>query len=202
VTNAFTVFIVDDDAPIRDALGQLLGLHGYRTALFATAENFLAALRDDWRGCVITDLRMPGMDGIALQRELLRLGCGLPVIVITGHGDIASARSAFLAEAVDFLEKPFDDAAVIRAIEAAFRRESRRVSLADSSRRKERFWSELTERERQIARLVLQGQHNREIASALGISARTVEVHKAHIMDKAGARGLADLIRIAGVDPA
>jgi RNA polymerase sigma factor (sigma-70 family) len=202
VRDAFTVFIVDDDAPIRDALGQLLGLQGYRTAPFATAEAFLASLRPDWRGCVITDLRMPGMDGIALQQELRRLGCSLPVIVITGHGDIASARAAFLADAVDFLEKPFNDEAAIRAIESAFERESRRVSSADSSRRKDQFWSELTVREREIARLVLQGMHNREIASGLGISARTVEVHKARIMDKAGARGLADLIRIAGSDPA
>ena len=200
--DSFTVYIVDDDAPIRDALGQLMGLKGYRTAPFATAETFLASLRPEWRGCVITDLRMPGMDGLALQQELRRRGCELPLIVITGHGDIASARAAFLAEAVDFLEKPFDEELAIKAIETAFERETRRVATTDTSLRKDRFWNELTAREREIARLVLQGMHNREIASGLGISARTVEVHKARIMDKAGARGLADLIRIAGSDPA
>jgi RNA polymerase sigma factor (sigma-70 family) len=202
VRDSFTVYIVDDDAPLRDALGQLLGLHGYRTAPFATAEAFLASFRPGWSGCLMTDLRLPGIDGLGLQKELRRRDSELPVIVMTAHGDIASARAAFLSEAVDFLEKPFDDEVAISAIEAAFDREQKRKSAEDTTARKERFWNDLTPREQEIARLVLQGMHNREIASGLGISARTVEVHKARIMDKAGARGLADLIRIAGGDSA
>ena len=101
-----TVFIIDDDAAVRDALGLLLGLRGYRTTVFANAASFLGALRPDWRGCLIIDIRMPGMDGLALQRELQERDCAIPVIIITGHGDVASAREAFRAAAVDFLEKP------------------------------------------------------------------------------------------------
>ena len=190
------VYIVDDDVSVRDSIGLLLGLKGYRCAQYAAAEDLLHACRPEWAGCVLADLRLPGMDGLALQQELANRGSRLPVVFITGHGDVAAARAAFKAQAVDFLEKPFDDESVIKAIEAAFGRESRRIAagLAESGRRA--VLARLTGREHEIAELLATGLHNREIAAKLGISPRTIEVHKARIMEKLGARSIADLIRI------
>ena len=108
MSNNLTVFIVDDDPSVRDALSLLLGIHDYRVAVFGDAESFLKAYKKEWRGCVLLDIRMPGMDGLALQKHLAGLGSELPVIVMTGHGDVASAREAFRALAIDFLEKPID----------------------------------------------------------------------------------------------
>lgn len=196
-----TVYLVDDDAPIRDSLGLLLGMRGYRTSMFDSAEAFLDAMRPEWRGCLVTDLRLPGMSGLDLQRALKDRGVGLPVVVITGHGDVPAARSAFRSDAVDFLEKPFDDEVAIQAIEAAFDRELARLEKREVGKDREQFWRTLTDRERQVAEQVLRGVHNRDIAAVLSISPRTVEVHKARIMEKAGARSLADLIRLAGADP-
>lgn len=194
----FTVYIVDDDAPVRDSLALLLSLKGYRCAQFATAEDFLSAIAKDACGCLITDLRLPGMDGLALQQELIRRDLKLPLIVITAHGDVAAARTAFKFQAVDFLEKPFSEAGPIEAVEAAFRLESARLQTNTLARRQQQVWSELTPRERDVIVLVVEGQQNRDIAEKLGISPRTVEVHKARAMDKVGARNLADLIRMAG----
>jgi RNA polymerase sigma factor (sigma-70 family) len=194
---SLVVHIVDDDPSIRDSLGLLLGLRGYRSAQFASAEDFLAALEADWCGCVLADLRLPGIDGLGLQQELKRRGSHLPVAIITGHGDVAAARAAFKAEAVDFIEKPFDDESVIRAIESAFAREFARLEQRGAERARSDALARLTTREREIALLLAEGFHNRAIASRLGISPRTVEVHKARIMEKLEARSLADLIRIA-----
>lgn len=191
-----TVYIVDDDASVRDSLGLLLGLRGYRCAPFATAEHFLEALRPDWSGCVLVDLRMPGMDGLEVQRELERRGSVLPVIVITAHGDVAAARTAFRQRAVDFLEKPFDDAVAMAAIESAFAREQARLESQAEEESRRGALAALTSREREVAELLASGLHNKAVAQCLGISPRTVEVHKARIMDKLGARSLADLIRI------
>jgi RNA polymerase sigma factor (sigma-70 family) len=194
----FAVYVVDDDASVRDSLALLLGLRGYRAALFASAEDFLAAIEPTWKGCLLTDLRLPGMSGLELQQELKRRGNALPTVIITGHGDIAAARAAFKSNAVDFIEKPFDEESPLAAIEAAFELEEARTSADTARARQQEVWSQLTERERTVASLVVIGMHNREIAEKLGISARTVEVHKARIMDKTGARNLADLIRLAG----
>ena len=114
-----TVFIVDDDASVRDSLSLLLSLQGYRTATFASAEDFLAAFKPDWRGCLIVDIRMPGMSGLELQKCLQDNGAHLPVVVITAHGDVAAARQAFRARAVDFIEKPFDAGQLLVAVETA-----------------------------------------------------------------------------------
>jgi len=190
-----SVFIVDDDASVRDSLGLLLGLRGYRTAIFADAENFLQALSPDWRGCVLLDIRMPGMDGLALQRRLLEAACSLPVIVITGHGDVESARAAFKAQAVDFLEKPLDQAKLMVAIDEAF------AKYQSSSQRREQrshfagLLATLTPREREVMELIVRGGHNRDIADELGISPRTVEVHKARVMQKLNVDGVAQLVR-------
>jgi FixJ family two-component response regulator len=178
--DALSVVLVDDDAAVRDSLALLLGLRGYRTVTFASAEDLLAAVTPDWFGCVVADLRMPGKSGLELAAELQARGIAMPVVIITAHGDVASARTAFRLNAVDFLEKPFDDDALVDAIESG----------------RDRFLAALSPREREIAELVAQGMRNPAIAGKLGISPRTVEVHKARIMDKLGARGLDELIRI------
>ena len=189
------VFIVDDDASVRDSLGLLLGLRGYGTAIFADAESFLQALSPDWRGCILLDIRMPGMDGLALQQRLLELGCNLPVIVITGHGDVESARDAFKAQAADFLEKPLDQAKLMAAIDEALSR----YRLSNQRREQRSHFAELlatlTPREREVMDLIVAGGHNRDIADELGISPRTVEVHKARVMQKLNVDGVAQLVR-------
>jgi len=196
MTNA-TVFIVDDDSSVRDSLGLLLGLRGYRTAIFADAESFLQSYRPDWHGCVLLDIRMPGMDGLALQQRLQALGCALPVVVMTGHGDVESARVAFKAQAVDFLEKPLDQARLMAAIDEALSQSS---SSRQTSERREAFaklLSALTPREHEVMDLIVAGGHNRDIAEQLGISPRTVEVHKARVMQKLQVDGVAQLVRLS-----
>lgn len=191
-----TVFIVDDDSSVRDSLGLLLGLRGYRTSLFADAAGFLGAMRADWQGCLIVDIRMPGMDGLELQRELQSRGCALPVVIISGHGDVSSAREAFRANAIDFLEKPLNEAKLIQAIDEAFRRQSVSLSTQQQQQEFSRRADELTPREREVMELVIDGRHNREIAATLGISPRTVEVHKARMMAKLDADNVPQLVRI------
>lgn len=192
-----TVFIIDDDASVRDALGLMLGLRGFRCTLFADAASFLAAWRADWHGCLIIDIRMKGMDGLGLQRELLARGCAIPVVIITGHGDTGTAREAFRAAAIDFLEKPLDETRLIQAINEAFSRQSAALQTRRQQDGYVRRLAELTPREREVMELVITGRHNREIAGALGISARTVEVHKARMMAKLGANSIPQLVRIS-----
>ena len=197
MSDNLTVFIVDDDPSVRDALGLLLAVHDHRLALFADAASFLQALKPHWRGCLLLDIRMPGMDGLTLQRQLLEQGCELPVVVMTGHGDVDSARAAFRAMAVDFLEKPLDGARLLAAIDEAFARQ-RQAADAASRRSAARLRLEaLTPREREVMDHVVAGRHNREIAAALAISPRTVEVHKARMMDKLGVGSVAELVRLS-----
>jgi FixJ family two-component response regulator len=192
-----TVFIIDDDASMRDSLALMLGLLGYRTAAFDSAEAFLAAYQERWSGCVVADLKLPGKSGLDLQLELGRRGSRLPFVIVTAHGDVSSARAAFQAEAVDFLEKPFDEAQLRTAIEKGLQRERGRLQRAAEDREEASKLARLTPRERNVLELVGKGLHAKEIASALAISPRTVEVHKAHIMDKLGARNVAELVRFA-----
>jgi len=192
-----TVYIVDDDLAMRDSLALMLGLLGYRTASFESAEAFLAAYRDAWAGCVVADLKLPGKSGLELQAELHARGSSLPFVIITGHGDVPSARSAFLLDAVDFLEKPFDESALRAAIEKGLDRESRRLGDAHAAEDQTSKLASLTSREREVLELVGKGLHAKEIATSLDISARTVEVHKAHLMAKLGARNVAELVRFA-----
>jgi RNA polymerase sigma factor (sigma-70 family) len=190
-----TVFIIDDDAGVRDSLALMLGLSDFRTAMFADAEAFLDAYRDDWRGCVVADLRLPGQSGIDLQEALRARGSKLPVVIITAHGDVPSARAAFQAQAVDFLEKPFDHAQLRAAIELAFSREEHRRQRTDARRADLQLLTKLTAREREVMEQAAKGLHAKEIASALGISPRTVEVHKTRLMAKLGVRNVAELVR-------
>lgn len=189
-----TVFLIDDDASVRDSLTLLLSLKGLRTQAFANGESFIATYQADTAGCVLTDLRMPGMSGLELQANLRAREVQVPVVVLTAHGDVATARAALKNGAFDFLEKPVDDTMLLEVLNNALRadRERRASTPASADQRVER----LTAREREILRLVASGHANREIAAQLQISARTVEVHKAHIMDKLRCRSLADLMRL------
>ena len=191
-----TVFLIDDDPSVRDSLSLLLSLKGVRTQLFANAESFIEAYRPGWVGCVLTDLRMPGMTGLELQAALRARATELPVVVLTAHGDVATARAALKNGAFDFLEKPIDDALLIEVLGNALRVDrERRTAVTTRAFVSARF-ERLTEREREILALITAGHQNREVAAQLGISPRTVEVHKARIMEKLGCRSLAELIRV------
>ena len=192
-----TVFIVDDDEPMRDSLALMLGLLGYRAASFASAEAFLAAYQQKWTGCVVADLMLPGKSGLELQEELRKRGSQLPFVIITAHGGVSSARAAFQADAVDFIEKPFDEADLQAAIEKGLQKELRRVRRAAAASEEALNLTKLTRREREVLDLAGKGLHAKEIAQKLGISPRTVEVHKASLMDKLGARNVAELVRFA-----
>lgn len=192
----FSVFVVDDDPAIRDSISLLLSLRGYTIAQFASAEDFLNALDPAWTGCVVADIRMPGMSGLQLQTELAVRGVQLPVIIITGHGDVSSARTAFRNNAVDFLEKPYDESHLIGAIEAAFEHERERLGKLAVTAKREAILSSLSPREREVVGWLTKGLHAREIGERLGISHRTVEVHKAHIMEKMGVRSVIDIMRL------
>jgi FixJ family two-component response regulator len=191
------VYVVDDDADVRDALGLLLGLRGYKVRLFECAEAFLEALKPHTAGCLITDIRMPGMSGLQLQRVLNERGATLPVVVLTAHGDIDSARTALRAQAMDFLLKPFKEADLLAAIELSFARERAQLTALDRRSADESAVAALTAREREVAALLATGAQNLEIAQRLGISPRTVEIHKARCMEKLKVRTIADLVRLA-----
>lgn len=191
-----TVFIVDDDASVRDSISLMLSLRGHATATFSCAEDFLNALKPDWQGCLVLDIRMPGMSGLELQHSLRMHGVKLPVIVITAHGDVAAARQAFLAAATDFIEKPFDPKQLINAIEAVLTgvrelalNNGPKISIPPN-------FEQLSPREREVMNLMTKGIHNRLIAKELGISVRTVEVHKARVMEKLGVQNIVDLVRL------
>jgi len=191
-----TVYVVDDDPAIRDSLSLSLSLRGYHIAQFASAEDFLNAFDTAWTGCVVADIRMPGMSGLQLQTELKERGCKLPIVIITGHGDVTSARTAFRGQAIDFLEKPFDDEHLISAIETAFEHELGRLNKHAGKARRETVMQSLSPREREVMSHLIKGLHAKEIGEQLGISHRTVEVHKAHIMEKMGVRSVIDIVRL------
>ena len=191
-----TVFLIDDDPGVRDSLALLLSLKGLSTQLFASAESFLETYQPDQAGCVLTDLRMPGMTGLELQAALRERGLDVPVVVLTAHGDVATARAALKNGAFDFLEKPIDDAMLLDVLHNALRVDRERRAAATARSSSDRRMERLTEREREILSLLAAGHQNRDIATQLGISPRTVEVHKARIMEKLACRSLADLIRM------
>ena len=191
-----TVHIVDDDAAVRRSLERLLDSAGLKTVSYEGAATFLDAAAGLSGGCVLLDLRMPGMDGLELQARLLQLGIALPVIVMTGQGDVHSAVRAMKAGAVDFIEKPYNDEALLSAIEAALARAGRRDQDGEAAEAKERI-AALSPRERQVLDALMAGRPNKVIAYDLGISVRTVEVHRARMMGRLGVRQLAEAIHIA-----
>jgi len=191
-----TVHIIDDDAAVRDSLRLLLDLHGYAPATYASAEDFLAVVSPDTTGCVLADMRMPGMSGLELQTALQSRHIGLPVVVITAHGDVAAARTSFKNGALDFLEKPVDTQQLLAAVNAALDRDVQRRAESDVTLQKEALMRRLTEREREVLSHVLAGRQNREIGQVLGISARTAEAHKARLMAKLNVPNLPELVRL------
>ena len=193
---SLVVYVIDDDAAIRDSLALMLGLAGYATRLFADAESFLAAFEPAWSGCVVADLRLPGLSGVELQARIRERGSSIPFVIITAHGDVRAARDAFRSQAVDFIEKPFEDAQLRAAIDSAFDLESARLEATELRRRDTAKLARLTPREREVLEHAVNGAHAKEIAAALGISPRTVEVHKTRIMEKLEVRNIAELVRL------
>ena len=196
MADAPLVHIVDDDEAVRDSLSVLLESADLSVRTYESATAFLDALPGLGAGCVLTDVQMPGLDGLALQRRLTALGIRLPVIVMTGHGDVPIAVEALKAGAADFLEKPFDDAQLLSAVQSALAA-SRRTQDADAATAQiARRLASLTPREREVLDKLVAGQPNKTIAYDLGSSPRTVEVHRARVMEKMGVRSLAELVRM------
>jgi two-component system response regulator FixJ len=192
-----TVCIVDDDADVRDSLEMLLRRSDYTVRSFGSAREFLEAGQPPAKTCVLADVRMPEMDGLQLQREIGRRWPGLPVIIMTGHGDIPMAVKAMRSGAIDFLEKPFEKPALIEAIKRAlaFGRSSSAAPAAKIDPK-----DVLTERELEVFRLLVEGDQNKIVAHKLNISVRTAEAHRSNLMSKLGARNLADLVRMSFSD--
>jgi FixJ family two-component response regulator len=191
------VFVVDDDLAMREALQDLLASVGMDVRVFASTHEFMQAQRPDAPGCLVLDVRLPGASGLTFQEELLRAGVDLPVIFITGHGDIPMTVRAMKAGAVEFLSKPFRDQELLDAIDAAIERHRvQRGERALVAQLRQRF-DALTQREREVLALVSAGRVNKQIAAELGISEATVKVHRGQIMRKMQVRSLAQLVRIA-----
>lgn len=194
-----TVFLVDDDAAVRDALQVLLKSVGIRTQAYPTADKFLAEYDPKQPGCLVLDIRMPGMDGLELQKQLNAKRIALPIIMVSGHGDIQMAVDAVKAGAVDFLEKPLREHTLLERIRTAIERDaaSRRQQAERAS--VETRLSALSAREREVLDLVIAGKQNKTIAAELEISHKTVEFHRSNLMTKLQAKTVADLIRLAQV---
>ena len=191
------VFLIDDEAGVRQALASMLSTYDFAVEAFASADAFLAAHGNVDGGCVVADVRMPGMSGLDLQRELARRGSPLPVVLVTGHGDIPMAVAALKAGAQDFLEKPVDDEALVAAIQRALATSARRQEAASAVAALRGRHARLTAREAQVMALVVAGHSNVSIAGQLGLSQRTVEHYRAQVMIKMEAASLAALVQAA-----
>jgi len=190
------IHLVDDDDAIRDALGWLLQSRGLACTGYASAEEFLAAWTPDTAGCLLLDIRMRGMSGLQLFDRLLEQGCRLPVIFMTGHGDVPMAVSALKKGAFDFVEKPYDDNELVNRVQEALLLDAGNRASAASSDSLHGRLERLTVRERQIMELILAGKFNKVIADELQISMRTVEVHRAHLFEKMGVRTAVELSQL------
>jgi len=191
------VFVIDDDESIREALNSLIRSVGLNVATFASAQEFLQSKRPDVPACLILDVRMPGLSGLDLQRDLAEANIHIPIIFITGHGDIPMSVRAMKAGAVEFLTKPFRDQDLLDAIQQALERDRRaRSQQADSAELRNRYQS-LTPRESEVFGLVVKGLLNKQIALQLGTSEITIKLHRRQVMEKMDAASLADLVRMA-----
>jgi two-component system response regulator FixJ len=198
------IHVVEDDQPMRDSLVELLEDAGYTVRAYTKAEELLARGTMLEPGCVLSDVRMPGMDGLTLLRRLRATGSALPLVMITGHGDVLMAASAMKAGAVDFLEKPVEADVLLAAVDAVLRNRPGDVGMEDPQTAR-RLLQRLTSRECEVFEHLVAGESNKEIAVQLGISPRTVEFHRAHIMEKTGAKVFRDLVRLwlsANLQPA
>jgi FixJ family two-component response regulator len=191
------VFVVDDDASMRRALESLLRSVGHEVRLFSSAPEFMQAERIDAPGCLVLDVRLPGMSGLAFQQELTKAGVALPIIFITGHGDVPMSVRAMKAGAAEFLTKPFDDQVLLDAVHAALERDRARRRDDASLATLKADYDGLTERERQVMGYVAAGWMNKRIAAELALSVVTVKVHRGQVMRKMHAKSVAELVRMA-----
>jgi len=191
------VFVVDDDPSMRRSLETLLRSVGLDVHVFPSAQEFMLAERPDAPGCLVLDVRLPGMSGLAFQQELVKTGVALPVIFLTGHGDVPMTVRAMKAGAAEFLTKPFDDLVLLDAIHAAIERDRARRRDAASLAELQGCYRVLTEREREVMKLVVTGRVNKQIAAELGLSLVTVKVHRGQVMRKMRAKSVAALVRMA-----
>lgn len=191
------VFVVDDDQAMRTSLQWLIESTGLKVRTFDSAEAFLDGYYPGRAGCMLLDVRMPGMSGLELQSRLAKGGYCLPVIVITGHGDVAMAVKAMKAGAVDFIEKPFHDEDLLRSIRRALDQDERQRASQSARAEVAARLAELTPREHEVMAMVTDGKSNKEMATALGVSTKTVEAHRSRVMEKMRAESLAELVRMA-----
>src|SRR5262245_25208002 len=182
---------------MRDSLRWLIESTGLRVETYGDANTFLEAIRPDVPGCVVLDVRMPGMSGLDLQSELARRGIGLPTILITGHAEVPSAVRAVKAGAIDFIEKPFSDEVLLDRVRQGIEMDRQEREARERRAEVVRRLGLLTQREREVLELVVAGRPNKEIAATLGLSPKTVEVHRAHVMEKMQATSVAELVRLA-----
>lgn len=189
------IYVVDDDEAMRDSMKWLLEGEGYAVACFSSGEQFLAAHRDDMRGCLVLDVRMPEMSGLELHEHLADRGSCLPVIFVTGHGDVPMAVAALQRGACDFIEKPFHNEDLLERIRRALSLDCEQATRRRRTDAIAQRLEQLTQREREVMDLVVAGKLNKQIADELEISMKTVEAHRARVMDKMGARTLAELVR-------
>ena len=191
-----TVFVVDDDPSVLRALERLLRAAGHAVEAYASPGAFLERAPSERPGCAVIDLRMPGLDGTELQEELSRRGCPLPIVFLTGHGDVPSSVRAMKAGAIDFLTKPCDDTDLLAAVARAIERDARgRAALGEQQALRTRFEA-LTPREREVCLRVAQGLLNKQIADELGAAEKTIKVHRGRVMEKLGVESVAELVRL------
>ena len=191
------VHLVDDDASLRRSVGFMLKTSGHQVQTYDSGAELLKNIAQLEQGCILLDIRMPGMDGLEVQQALQERGVGLPVIIMTGHGDVALAVKAMKAGAVDFIEKPFEKIALFSSLDEGFRRLSQKEVTGERRKDAEVKLQALTPRERDVLDGLAQGLPNKTIAYDLGISPRTVEIHRANLMTKLGVRSLSEALRIA-----
>ena len=194
-----SVFIVDDDAAVRDSLSMLLRSVGIQSHAFESGDAFLSAYQADFAGCILLDIRMPGISGMEVQRQLVEKDCTLPIIFITGHGDIPMAVEAMHLGAHDFVQKPFHDQELLDRIQAALNANREQQDDIELRRSVKERYETLTPREGEVMSAVVKGHANKVIAMDLDLSQRTVEIHRARVMEKMQVRSLAELVKLSVV---
>ena len=190
------IFIVDDDEAVRDSLRMLLRSAGLTAEVFASGEEFLDAWIPDWHGCLILDVRMPGLSGMEVQKQLIERQASLAIVFVTGHGDIPMAVEALHLGAFDFVQKPFTEEEILDRVRRALEADQEREALRAARQAVEDRHASLTPREREVMASVIRGHANKVIGFDLNLSQRTVEIHRARVMEKMQARSLADLVRM------